>query len=225
MTHASSRRRVKREHYEGETSPSKSRRLKDRLEHAYSLANEERSRLRAGLEAAYTVPIIDDVEDFVWEAIFHYVKNLNLPDPIEDGRTKRLFDAVASDGHGWSLKTLVRNRLIPGSSFEFVIQRADIFKKATLLGFAKGLNARSDVQELGAALIRHWNAKFQADQVAQGVKDPRIAILLKNSARKKFVYVEFAYPPLDETHYTWRWAKEDGLGLKGFRNGVNTEVR
>ncbi len=185
----------------------------------YSLAPDEQARLRAGLEAAFTVPIIDDVEDFVWEAVFHYVKNLDLPDPITVGRTKQLFDAVAPTGTGWSLKTLVWNRLSPDSSFEFVIQRADIFKKAKSLGFADGLNPNSDVKKLGTALIRHWNLKFQTDRDAQKVKNPRITILLKNTARRRFVYVELGYPPLVEKDYTWRWSKEDGLGLQGLKDG------
>lgn len=61
--------------------------------------------------------------------------------------------------------------------------------------------------------------KFQKDSVTQKIKDPRIAILLKDITRKKFAYVEFAYPPLIEKEYTWQWAKEDGFGLKGIRKG------
>jgi hypothetical protein len=99
-------------------------------ERAYPLTQVEKARLRLTLAAAFTVPIIDDVEDFVWEAVFHHVKNIRLPDPITEGRTKLLFDAVASDGRGWSLKTLLWNQHLPGSNFEFVIQRADVFKKA-----------------------------------------------------------------------------------------------
>ena len=188
-------------------------------ERVYPLTDAEKTRLRAGLEAAFTVPIIDDVEDFVWEAVFHHVKGLRLPDPILQGRTKQLFDAVAPDGRGWSLKTLLWARHTPGSSFEFVIQRADIFKKGAALGFPNGLTAKSQVAELGAALIRHWNAKFETDSRAQKVTDPRIVILLKNATRKRFVYVEFAYPSLNEKDYTWRWTREDGFGLQGIKDG------
>ena len=187
--------------------------MADRL---HLLSNDEKSLLRAGLEASFTVPIIDDVEDFVWEAIFHYVKGVRLPDPITEGRTKQLFDACADDGRGWSLKTLLWDRQDPGSSFEFVIQRANIFKKAAELGFPKGLTPRSEVADLGAALIRHWNKKFQTDLASQRVKDPRIAMLLKNRARDHFVYMEFDYPPLDERDYTWEWSTKEGLGLKGY---------
>ena len=129
-------------------------------EKAYSLTDGEKARVRAGLLAAFTVPLIDDVEDYVWEAIFHHVKGIRLVDPITEGRTKQLFDAVAPDGRGWSLKTYWPNQAV-GSSFEFVIQRADVFKKAVELGFKSGLTAKSVPNDLGKALVRHWNAKFQ----------------------------------------------------------------
>jgi hypothetical protein len=190
-------------------------------ERVYVLSDEEKSRLIEGLRTAYTVPLIDDVEDFVWEAIFHYVKGIPLYDPIAQGRTKQLFDVVTG-GRGWSLKTLLWNHLDAGAEFEFVIQRADIFTKAADLGFPKGLTTRSDPVKLGAALVRHWNGKHHRDLTEQKVRDPRIAILLKDSARRKFVYVEFAYPPINEGDYSWQWAKEDGQGLKGMKEG---EVR
>jgi hypothetical protein len=186
-------------------------------EKAYSIVGVEKRRLLAGLAAAFAVPIIDDVEDYVWEAVFHYVKGIRLADPIIEGRTKQLFDAVAPDGRGWSLKTLVCPNQQIGHSFEFVIQRADIFKKAVDLGFAKGLHAKSAPNHLGRALIRHWNAKFQKDSEEQGVTDPRVCILLKDLRRRNFTYAEFAYPSLKEENYTWRWSRADGLGLKGFR--------
>lgn len=186
-------------------------------EKAYSLTEEEKTRLRAGLLAAFEIPIIDDVEDYVWEAVFHHVKGIRLADPITEGRTKQLFDAVAPDGRGWSLKTLVWSNQEIGASFEFVIQRADIFKKAVELGFADGLHAKSAPKDLGKALVRHWNAKFQKDSKGQKVTDPRVCVLLKDLSRKNFTYVEFGYPPLKEIDYTWHWSKADGLGLKGFR--------
>ncbi len=186
-------------------------------EKAYSLTEAEQARLRAALLAAFSVPIIDDVEDYVWEALFHHVKAIKLADPITEGRTKKLFDAVAPDGRGWSLKTLVWDNQAVGSNFEFVIQRADVFKKAVELGFEKGLHPKSATNDLGNALVRHWNAKFTKDSKAQKVTDPRVCILLKDSARRNFTYVEFGYPSLKENDYTWQWSKQDGFGLKGFK--------
>src|SRR5450759_3445225 len=130
-------------------------------EQVFSLTKSEKTRLRNGLQAAFEIPIIDDVEDYVWEAVFHYVKNIPLKNPITQGRTKELFDAVAPDGRGWSLKTLLCSNQDVGSNFEFIIQRADIFKKAVNLGFAAGLHANSVTDDLGKAIVRHWNAKFK----------------------------------------------------------------
>jgi hypothetical protein len=189
-------------------------------EKPYSLTEAEKTKLRDGLLAAYSVPLIDDVVGYVWEAIFHHVKGIKLADPITEGRNKQLFDAVAADGRGWSLKTLVWANQTVGFNFEFVIQRADIFKKAVELGFKKGLNAKSTPNSLGKALVRHWNAKFKRDSKAQKVSDPRVCILMKDLARKNFTYVEFGYPSLNENDYTWAWSKQDGLGLKGSKNGV-----
>lgn len=189
-------------------------------EKSYSLTETEKRKLRCGLLAAFSVPLIDDVEDYVWEAIFHYVKGIRLADPIREGRTKQLFDAVSPDGRGWSLKTLVWANQAIGSNFEFVIQRADIFKKAVELGFKRGLHAKSDTNDLGRALVMHWNAKFQRDSEAQEVTDPRVCILLKDLARRNFTYVEFGYPSLKPSDYTWSWSKQDGVGLKGFKDGV-----
>jgi len=60
----------------------------------YYLTDEEESRLQAGLQTAFAIPFIDDVEDFVWEAIFAYAKNIPLPDPLFNTRYKTLFDVV-----------------------------------------------------------------------------------------------------------------------------------
>lgn len=186
----------------------------------YSLTNEEKQRLNASLESAFTIPIIADVEGFVWEAIFHYVKGIELADSLSSGRTKLLFDAVAADGRGWSLKTILKNNLTPGTSFEFVIQRADIFTKSHQLGFPEGLTQNSLPGDLGTAIIRHWNQKFQNDCRKQNVRDPRLAILLKNKTRQNLSYLELAYSLLNEDDYTWQWSLgEKQRGLQGFQNG------
>jgi hypothetical protein len=179
------------------------------------LRADERKRLVDAVRIGFTIPLIDDVEDFIWEAIFSYVKGTSL----SQSRNKRLFDVVDTEGTGWSLKTLVWNRMRPGDSFEFVIQRADIFKKAEALGFKRGLRQDSDTADLGAALIRHWNMKYEADREHQGVHEARIALLLKDTRRSAFAYVEYAYPPLRERDFTWRWSKEGGYGLQGFERG------
>lgn len=190
---------------------------------AYELSESEKTRLSAALLASFSVPIIDDVEDFVWEAVFHYAKQLSLYDPYTVGRTKQLFDVVdRKTSRGWSLKTLLCSAGV-GAKFEFVIQRADIFKKAELLGYTE-LSRSSDAADLGAALIKHWNAKFEIDSLAQGVKDPRLVVLLKSRDRKQFTYIETPYSRFDEKEFTWKWAADksgaNGAGLQGTKGGV-----
>jgi len=191
---------------------------------ALVLTPKEKRRLSLALVAAFSVPVIDDVEDFVWEAVFHYVKGLELYDPYTRGRTKELFDVVAPGGRGWSLKTLVCANLDVGSRFEFVIQRADIFAKAAALGFDE-LARNSDPEHLGAALIRHWNNKFELDASEQGVKDAREAILVKRKDRKKFVYVEVPCSILKEAEFTWHWTERKGLAGKGLQGSKGGQVR
>ena len=42
------------------------------------LTNEEIERLRQGIIATIASPVIGSIEDYAWEAIFHYVKNLPI---------------------------------------------------------------------------------------------------------------------------------------------------
>lgn len=101
----------------------------------YPVPSGEKARLTQAIRAALAVPFIAGIEGYVWEAIFHYVKGLPLPDPRADLRKKLLFDAVSpSDGIGWSLKAVQKTPTI-GSTFEVVIQRADVMKKRAALGF------------------------------------------------------------------------------------------
>ncbi len=101
----------------------------------YTLSSKERARLTQAIRAALAVPFVAGVEGYVWEAVFHYVKDLPLPDPHSDLRKKSLFDAVsANDGIGWSLKAVQKTPTV-GSTFEVVIQRADVMKKRAVLGF------------------------------------------------------------------------------------------
>jgi len=98
----------------------------------YSLSSKERARLTQAIRAALAVPFIAGVEGYVWEAVFHYVKGLPLPDPHADLRRKLLFDAVSKKGGiGWSLKAVQKTPTV-GATFEVVIQRADVRKSAPL---------------------------------------------------------------------------------------------
>ena len=186
----------------------------------YRLSHEERARLRDGIRIGLSIPFVEDIEDFMWEAVFHYVKRVRLPDPVREGRSKLLFDCVDSSvKRGWSLKSLQWSRLDVGTSFEFVIQRADIFKKAEELGFDE-LTVNSPEQVLGRAVVRHWNEKLTKDAEVQGVADPRMAMLLKSRDRERFVYMEVAYPRLSAEEFEWRWSNPSKQGLQGWRKGT-----
>jgi hypothetical protein len=183
------------------------------------LTLEEVERLRQGIIATVASPVIGSIEDYSWEAIFHYVKNIPLSDPAS-GRSKLLHDAVDSNSRtGWSLKTVQLSSLRAGTPFLFVIQRADIVKKAVQLGFP-GLTEKSSPADLGAAIIRHWNEKIIISRQLQGVTTSYEGILLKSIKGNEYVYCEYPLNPLDPTVFSWAWTinrntGESGAGLQG----------
>ena len=155
----------------------------------YRLNSRELKKLKQALQAIYTVPFIDDVEDFIWEAIFCYVKNIPLVDPLTNIRKKRLFDIVnPSTSVGWSAKALQLGVNL-SRQFELVIQRADIFDKSQKLDF-DFLSLTSPPEELGSALLQHWYGKVDGDAQEQGVTDKRICVLLKSRDRKTYAFFE-----------------------------------
>lgn len=106
----------------------------------YKLSKVEELRLKRGILAALSIPFIDSLEDFIWEGIFCYTKNIEIVDPLFQIRSKSLFDIVDEKNKiGWSAKA-VQWTMKEGSEFELVIQRADVFKKRKLLDF-QNLNA------------------------------------------------------------------------------------
>lgn len=190
------------------------------------LTDKESERLRQAIIATVASPVIGSIEDYTWEAIFHYVKNIPLSDPAL-GRSKLLYDAVdISTGTGWSLKSLQmkgKASLDVGTTFFFVIQRADVIKKAHKLGFS-GLTETSPPEELGAAIIQHWNEKITMDCLKQGVTTSYEGILLKTIRGNEYVYCEYPLYPLDPTIFSWAWAVtkntgKEGVGLQGSVEG------
>lgn len=167
-------------------------------------------RLREALSVCYAIPFLDDVEDFVWEAVWSYSQGLPVPD---SKRTKRLFDVVDSvSACGWSAKTLVSDAST--STCEFVIQRADVYKKADALGFA-GLTSASAPQEIGDAVLTHWQRKVELDTMEQAVADGRVTLLIKNASRTQFTVIEQALHVPDLSDVTWKWTDSDKSGLQG----------
>lgn len=178
------------------------------------ISPRERDLIESAAGAAYQIPFIDDIEDFVWEVIWAYSQGLPTP---ESDRSKRLFDVVDERQRiGWSAKTLVWG--LDKVTCEFVIQRADVVKKAALLGFP-GLSLMSPADELGAAVLEHWRMKVDADKAFQGVDTARLALLLKSRDRRTLVpYEEELHVPSSH-QVEWHWTDQHRSGLQGFENG------
>ena len=183
------------------------------------LTDNEIERLTQAIIATIASPVIGSIEDYTWEAIFHYVKDIPLSDPAL-GRSKLLYDAVdLVTKTGWSLKSLQLNSLNIANPFFFVIQRADVIKKAVQLGFP-GLTEQSLPNELGSAIIQHWNEKIILNQAVQGVINSYEGILLKTIKGYEYIYCEFPLNPLDPNTFSWAWTVDrttggSGAGLQG----------
>ena len=61
---------------------------------SYKLTEVQKQRLKNGVRAALAIPLIDSLEDFIWEGIFCYSKQVEFVDPLLGIRSKRLFDVV-----------------------------------------------------------------------------------------------------------------------------------
>lgn len=178
------------------------------------LTEDEIKRLGQTIAATIASPLIGSIEDYTWEAIFHHVKNIPLSDPAL-GRSKLLYDAVDTiTSTGWSLKSLQLKKLTNINTFSFVIQRADIVKKATQLGFPE-LTDKSLPDELGAAIIKHWNDKITSSQTAQGVSNSYESILLKTIGGYDYIYCEFPLNMFNPSTFTWAWTVDKGTGELG----------
>ncbi|GAC1458414.1 MAG: hypothetical protein NVSMB70_02880 [Chamaesiphon sp.] len=188
------------------------------------LTSSEIGRLRQAIIATVAAPVIGSIEDYSWEAIFHYIKEIPLSDPAE-GRSKLLHDAVDSKTKiGWSLKTLQLRKLTPGTAFQFIIQRADIIDKAEALGFSR-LTLDSPVAELGAAIIKHWNENISTARSSQGVATSYEGILLKTRKGLSYVYAQYPLNPLNSSEFSWAWSiTRTGQVGKGLQGRVNNKL-
>lgn len=185
----------------------------------YFLSKTELARMKNGLRATIAIPFIDDIEDYVVEALLEYTRNIKGIDPFTNTRSKRLYDVVDSKtGIGYSVKSLKwAFRENEETEFELVIQRADIFKKAASLGF-EPLSINSDPQTLGAALLEHWKRKVEEDAVYQNVSSKRVFVLLKSINNQKFAFYEEDIRLYSPSEITWRWTDNTKTGLQGIRN-------
>lgn len=186
----------------------------------YFLNEDELSRIKAGLQATIGIPFIDDIEDYIVEAIWEYSKNIDGIDPLFNIRSKKLYDVVDTrTKRGWSVKSL-QWAFYEGCEFELVIQRAAVYKKAKALGF-EPLSSESDPNRIGAALLRHWNIKVEEDAIAQGVDDRRIMVLLKTEDKRHFAVFEEDIKQYTPDEMYWEWSNVSKNGLKGYRRSDN----
>ena len=73
----------------------------------YFLTPEELKRMKDGLQATVAIPFIDDIEDYIVEAIWEYAKDIDGIDPLFNIRSKKLYDVVDTrTKRGWSVKSL-----------------------------------------------------------------------------------------------------------------------
>jgi len=186
----------------------------------YKLNKEEELRLKRGILAAMSIQFIDSLEDFIWEVIFCHTKKLEIVDPIFETQSKSLFDIVDLDNKiGWSAKA-VQWTIKEGGEFELVIQRADVFKKRKALGFPK-LKRTSNPDEIGKALLKHWQDKVNEDAGKQNVKNKRVCILIKTSDNKQFAYFEEDLAIYNPKDLKWKWTDKTKTGLQGIRRKDN----
>jgi hypothetical protein len=178
----------------------------------FELSSLERERLQDSIAAALSVPFIAGVEGYVFEALFHFVKNLPLPNPHATKRSKTLFDCVdASQRIGWSLKSVQKN---PSSnSFELVIQRADIIKKRQQLELPD-LNLDSSPERLGEGILKHWTQKITGDMERQGVRSARVAVLLKSNNHRRYAFLEQEVRLYQPEELSWSWTDDTHTGLQ-----------
>lgn len=185
----------------------------------YFLSAPELARMRSGLQTAMAIPFIDDIEDYILEAIWEYTKEINGVDPFYNIRSKKLYDVVdAGTAVGWSVKSL-QWPFYPGQAceFELVIQRADVYKKAAGLGFPP-LSGDSDPNLIGEALLKHWAQKVLEDAQSQGVTSKRIMVLLKTADKSRFAVLEEDIRLYRPAELSWRWTNSQHNGLQGIRN-------
>lgn len=182
----------------------------------YYLSDKELSKIQSALKAAIAVPFIDDIEDYILEAIWEYTKNINGIDPFYHTRSKKLYDVVDTDTHtGWSVKS-IQWPFHDLCQFELVIQRADVFKKAESLGFPP-LDKNSDPNLIGAALLKHWRLKVETDAASQTVTSKRILILLKSPDKQHFALLEEDIQLYTPDEILWQWTNPAKNGLQGIR--------
>lgn len=186
----------------------------------YFLSDQELKRFTDALKASIANPFIDGIEDYILEAIWEYAKDIDGIDPFYNTRSKKLYDVVDTKNHiGWSVKSLQKN-FHDGCESGLVIQRADVYDKAEALGF-ETLDSNSDPDRIGAALLKHWQIKVNADAIDQDVTSKRMIVLLKTSDKHRYCIFEEDIAQYSPADLYWKWTDSKKKGLKGYRRSDN----
>lgn len=73
----------------------------------YFLTPDEMTRFTSALKTTIAIPFIDDIEDYIVEAIWEHAKSIDGIDPFYNIRSKKLYDVVDENTHiGWSVKSI-----------------------------------------------------------------------------------------------------------------------
>ncbi|MBI3740021.1 MAG: hypothetical protein HY258_13320, partial [Chloroflexi bacterium] len=110
-----------------------------------------------------------------------------------------------------------------GTTVEVVIQRADVIKKRTALGFPT-LSLTSSPSTIGAAVLKHWQDKIATDSQAQQVNRPRIALLLKSRNHRQYALLEQDLVQHTQDDLVWSWTDKEHNGLQAKHKGTNAVV-
>lgn len=183
----------------------------------YTLDDNQIDKLKKAVEAVLRIPVIDGVEDYIWEAIFCYVKDIAPVDPLTNTRSKKLFDIVHSaTGVGWSAKALSAT-LQPkeiDKSIEIVIQRAHLSTEAA--SFLTNPDPILSAKIVGESVLAHWRSKVSQDLADQKIASPRVCILVKCKHLKAIRYHEDDLTLPDPSQIVWQWSNDQRRGLQGF---------
>jgi hypothetical protein len=167
-------------------------------------------RVREGIAVFLSMPFNPTVSGASWENIFAYAVDgvVSGTGGVPGGKgSKTLFDVTKGDV-GWSCKTLLMLSNDPrGLEFEFVIKRADVLRKHNL--------EMRDPNELASYIIKDRNDEYRRSAAEQGVRDPRVGLLLRSRAQTHFAYWEEPYGVFELDDYAWDWGSERQISVIG----------
>lgn len=184
------------------------------------LDNEAYNKFLNFIKLHYAYPLPFTLSGAYFEEIFALSVN------GKRGTGKDLFD-VTKQSTGWSLKTVQSDSKTERSYFEVVLKRSDILRDDSV----RNSYETATPEELGRLILRDLQEFLDLSKEKQGVKDARIAFLLRNREETHFTLFQIPYQIPKEL--TWRRGTEtsrksiigfdkDGKVLRWYRSGTQT---